>query len=349
MSIVAETYTRVIGVDTHARTHTYAVMVPATGQVTDTATFPTSPPGIDRALAWISRRCPDGPTLVSVEGASSYGAGLTRALQQAGIEVCDVRPPRRASRAGTGKSDAIDAAAAARTVTGVETSRLLQPRTGANRNALRILLGARRSMDRQRTADRHALTALVRTVPLGIDARQGLTDAQLRTMSCWRERATDSFETAVARAEARRLARAVLRATDELEQNRTALGAIVDTMAPWLLEVPGVGPVTAAIVLTAYSHHGRVRSEAAFAALAGVSPIPASSGNTVRHRLNRHGDRQLNQALDIIARSRMGFDPATRSYVARRTEEGKSRREIRRCLKRIIARQLYRKIRDLMP
>jgi transposase len=107
--------------------------------------------------------------------------------------------------------------------------------------------------------------------------------------------------------------------------------------------------VTAAILLTVYSHHGRVRSEAAFAALAGVSPIPASSGNTVRHRLNRHGDRQLNQVLDIIARSRMGFDPATRAYVARRTEEGKSRREIRRCLKRIIARQLYRKIRGLMP
>lgn len=149
MSIVAEQYTHIVGVDTHARTHTYAVMSSTTGQVTDTATFLASPPGITRALTWIERRSRAGETLVSVEGASSYGAGLTRALQAAGVEVCDVRPPRRISRAGTGKSDDTDAAA--RAVVGLDTIKLLRPRTGGNRSALRILLNARRSMDRQRT------------------------------------------------------------------------------------------------------------------------------------------------------------------------------------------------------
>ena len=349
MSIVAEQYTHIVGVDTHARTHTYAVMSSVTGQVTDTATFPASPPGIARALTWLGRRTTAGRTLVSVEGASSYGARLTRALEAASVDVCDVKPPRRASRAGTGKSDAIDAAAAARTVAGIDTSLLLRPRAGGNRNALRILLNARRSMDRQRTADRNALTALARTMDLGIDARKALTSAQIRTIGAWRDRPSDTLEAAVARTEARRLAQAVERATTDLEENRTAMARIVDAMALGLLEIPGVGPVTAAILLVAYSHHGRVRSEAAFAALAGVSPIPASSGNTVRHRLNRSGDRQLNQALDTIARSRMAFDPATRDYVDRRTQEGRSGREIRRCLKRAIARQLYRKIRVLMP
>ena len=132
MSIVAEQYTHIVGVDTHARTHTYAVMASVTGQVTDTATFPTSPPGIARALTWLGRRSPAGRTLVAVEGASSYGAGLTRALETAGVDVCDVKRPRRASRAGSGKSDEIDAAAAARAVAGIDTSLLLRPRTGAN-------------------------------------------------------------------------------------------------------------------------------------------------------------------------------------------------------------------------
>ncbi|MEX5297362.1 transposase [Kocuria sp. CPCC 205292] len=167
-------------------------------------------------------------------------------------------------------------------------------------------------------------------------------------MSSWRDLRSDTLESAVARAEAHRLARAVVGTTTELEANHAALARIVETMAPGLLDVPGVRLITAAALLVAYSHHGRVRSEAAFAALAGVSPIPASSGNTVRHRLNRHGDRQLNQVLDTIARSRTVFDPATRGYVDRRTREGRSRRETRRCLKRVIARQLYRQIRALM-
>lgn len=267
------------------------------------------------------------------------------------MAVCDVRPPRRPSRAGTGKSDQVDAAPAARAVAGNDTALLLllRPRAGGDRNALRILLNARRSMDRQRTADQYALTALACTMDLGIDARKILTPALIRVMSFWRKRPLTILEVAVARAEARRLARCVTATTTELEANRAALERIVETMTPGQLDLPGAGPVTAAAMLMAYSHHGRVRLEAAFAALARVSPIPASLGNTVRHRLNWHGDRQLNQALDTMARSRMAFDPATRDYVSRRTREGKSRREIRRCLKQVIARQLFRKVRALLP
>ncbi len=276
MTIVAEKYVHIIGVDTHARTHTYAILSSATGQITETATFPTSPPDIARAMAWMDRRTVNGKALVSIEGASSYGAGLTRTLLGAGTDVCDVRPPRRKSPRGKGKSDAIDAAAAAQTVLGIDVLSLLRPRADGDHNALRILLNARRSTDSQRTADRLALTALARTTAVGIDARKALTDTQIRTISAWRQRAHGDRADAVARAEARRLALAVVHFTAELEDNKTALAEIVADMAPGLLDVPGVGPVTSAVILTAYSHHGRIRSEAAFAALAGVNPIPAS-------------------------------------------------------------------------
>ncbi|WP_269940131.1 IS110 family transposase [Arthrobacter sp. HY1533] len=348
MTIVAQKYTHIVGVDTHARTHTYAVLASVTGQVIDTSTFPTSRAGISRAIGWMQRRTATGEVLVSVEGTGSYGAGLTRALHAAGLPVCEARPPKRQSRGAAGKSDAIDARAAARAVLGTDTAALIQPRAEGERAALRVLLAARRSMDGQRTADRHALTALARTMDLGLDARKAVTDRQIHTIAAWRDRPKEDIATKVARSEARRLAAAVLQHTRELEANRTMLAQLVDQMAPGLQGLRGLGPVTGAIILAAYSHPGRIRSEAAFAALAGVNPIPASSGNTTRHRLNRHGDRQLNQALDIIARTRMASDPDTLAYLDRRTREGKTRREIRRCLKRIIARQIYRSLGTLM-
>lgn len=348
MNTVRDEYTTIVGVDTHARTNTYALLQAASGLVMDTATFPTSPPGLARAITWIDRRSAPGKTLVAIEGTNSYGATLTRALAATDLEVCEVRPPRRASRAGRGKSDDIDALTAARTVLAEEVSALLEPRAGGDREALRILLNARDAMERQSTADRLSLTALLRTLDLGIDARKALSDAQITQISRWRTHAGDDLPTRIARAEAKRLAMAIKDFQTLLGQNREQLIEVVTTMAPGLMDLPGLGPVTAAQVLLCYSHHGRVRSEAAFAALAGVSPIPASSGNTVRHRLNRSGDRQLNRALHTIARARMMFDPTTKEYVARRTAEGKSLREIRRCLKRFIARQLFRKLQTLL-
>ncbi|MET3946327.1 transposase [Arthrobacter sp. UYCu512] len=348
MTIVAEQYTHVVGVDTHARTHTFSVLTSTTGAVIGTDTFPASGAGMSRAVEWIRRRTATGNVLVAVEGTSSYGARLTRLLEAERFAVCEARPPRRQSRHGQGKSDEIDAVAAARTVLGATTTELISQRAEGLREALRILLAARRSMDTQRTGARNALTALLRTLDLGIDARSPLTAAQVATVQGWRARQCEGAAATVARAEARRLASAVIALGTELEANRLALAEYVQLMAPGVLDIRGVGPVTAAIILAAYSHHGRVRSEAAFAALAGASPIPASSGNTRRHRLNRYGDRQLNRALDVVARTRSLTDPATRAYIERRTAEGRSPREIRRCLKRFIARQIFRQLQTLI-
>lgn len=158
-------YTHVIGVDTHARTHTYVILDTRTGGIVDTATFPTSPPGLARALAWLDRRASAG-RLAAVEGISSYGACLTEALHQAEIPVVEAWPPRRAGRGARGKSDPIDAEAAARAVLRTDIAMLSWPRSGRIRSALRVLLAARRSMDSQRTASRNAVTALLRTINL---------------------------------------------------------------------------------------------------------------------------------------------------------------------------------------
>ncbi|WP_020500942.1 transposase, partial [Sciscionella marina] len=305
-----------------------------------------SPAGLVRAAEWIVTRAL-GSRLVAVECVSSYGAGLARELGARGEHVCEVKPPKRADRAVHGKSDPIDpidAIAAARAVLGTDTDELLNPRAEGLRSAMQVLLVARRAINSRRTADRNALNALVRTYNLGVDARKALTEAQVRTIARWRHRCTDAPAAATIREEARRLATAVLTATRELEQNRAALERHVDELMPGMLKIHAVGPITAATILTAWSHRGRLRSEAAFAALAGAAPLPASSGKTVRHRLSRSGDRQLNMALDVIARVRTSRDPATRKYVQRRTTEGRSHREIRRCLKRYIARQLYRQM-----
>jgi transposase len=149
-------------------------------------------------------------------------------------------------------------------------------------------------------------------------------------------------EQAIRHAEIRRLAVAVRDAGRVLKANRAELAAIVNDLVPGLTERPGIGPVSAAQAIVSFSHAGRCHSDAAFAKLAGTSPIEVSSGQTQRHRLNRGGDRALNKAIHTIARTRMRSDPATRAYLVRRRAEGKSKREIRRCIKRYIARQLYR-------
>jgi len=167
------------------------------------------------------------------------------------------------------------------------------------------------------------------------------------TVSSWRT-SRDDGAVRVFRAEAKRLAIAVLEQAALPQRNHRELATLTETLAPGLQRIPGVGPVTGAILVTSYSHHGRVRSEAAFASLGGIAPLPASSGNTTRHRLSRSGDRQLNRAIDVIVRSRLSYDPATRSYAERRRNEGLSKREIRRCLKRYVCRALYRELRARM-
>ena len=348
MSIVAETVEHVVGIDTHARTHTYCLIAAATGAVIDTATFPTTKAGNARAIGWIVRRG-QGSVLAAIEGTSSYGAGISAALLERGFDVAEVRPAARSTHAHAGKSDTLDAEAAARSVIGRDYDTLARPRQSGTRTDLRILLASRSIIDQQRTANRNALTALLRAVDLGVDARKPLTDAQIRTIAAWRtSRAASSEVSAIARREGRRLAVAVLEQTESLKTNHRELRQLTEQLAPGLQEVPGLGPVTAAIIVCAYSHRGRIRSEAAFAALGGIAPLPASSGNTTRHRLSRSGDRQLNRAFDIAVRSRMSYDAATRDYVARRRAEGRSNREIRRCLKRYVCRSVFRQLQTCM-
>jgi len=229
-----------------------------------------------------------------------------------------------------------------------DVDRLLRPRSEGVRAALSILVASRERMDTERTRNRNALTALLRSVDLGIDARLALSDRQVKQVSGWRERPGDTVEQHHARAEAVRLARAVLAASQELKRNKSAMADLDEQIAPMLRTQFGLGPVTVAWILIAYSHPGRIHSEAAFASLAGVAPLQASSGNTTRHRLNLYGDRLLNKALDVIAKTRMRDDPATKLYVEKRTAEGLNYREIKRILKRYIARNIFRQLQILM-
>lgn len=175
----------------------------------------------------------------------------------------------------------------------------------------------------------------MRTVDLGVDARRPLTDTKITEISHWRVR-DEPLAVGTARAEALRLSKRIDVLDSELKDNNIRTTELLEASpAAPLLEETGIGPITAAVVYTAWSHLGRVRSEAAFAALAGVSPIPASSGNTTRHRLNRGGDRRLNRALHLATVVRIIHDPATRAYAERRQAEGKTSREIRRRLKRL--------------
>ena len=172
--------------------------------------------------------------------------------------------------------------------------------------------------------------------------------SQFKVIAAWRDRKENSVIT-TCRQEAVRLAKRIVALDGELVDNRKSLDSLVEDVAPELCQLPGVGSVVAACVLTAWSHPGRVRSEAAYAALAGTCPVPASSGNTVRHRLNRGGDRRLNRALTTVVIVRMRTHAPTRAYVARRRAEGRTTKEIMRSLKRYITRQIYRTLATAHP
>ena len=348
MAIVADQYDFVIGVDTHAASHTLALITASTGVVSQQAQFPTSPAGLRRAVGWIQRHTQQAATLVVIDGAGSYGATFTEQLVAAGLTVAEAPDVPATTRRRRGKSDAVDAVAMAQAARGLDVNHLCWPRAAGDRTALRVLTVAREQMSGERTRAVNALTALLRTVDLGIDARRALTTTTIATVAAWRTR-SDNDTLVICRAEAIRRARRIRALDAELAANHTALHQAVTAQAPQLLALPGVGAVVAATVLLAWSHPGRIRSEAAFAALAGASPLPASSGNTTRYRLNRGGDRRLNRALYTVALVRMGHDARTRDYVTRRTAEGRTKREIMRSLKRYISRQLFRTLNSANP
>ena len=283
--------------------------------------------GYAELLAWIVDHAPGPRLVVSIEGTRSYGVGLARAAAAAGLIVLECEQPHRKTRRGKGKSDPIDAHLAVLTALHLDADRLPHPRADGDREALRILLGVRQEITTTTTAQTNRLRALL----LGGDdtdrqlARCALTEARLAGLARRRPPREASREHAVRHAEIRR--RLALRETAHLlKANRAQLHTIVNDLVPGLIERRGIGPVSAAQAIVSFSHPGRCRNDAAFAALGGASPLQASSGRTVRHRLNRGGDRALNRALHTIAATRMRSCPTTQAYVARRTAEGKNPR-----------------------
>jgi len=343
MPTVADVVDAVTAVDTHADTLAAALAAPS-GAVIAEAEFPAGRDGIGALIGWALQAAPGPRLLFAVEGTRSYGIGLARALAALGLPVIELERPARAERRGRGKSDPIDAALGARKALGLDAAALPTPRADGDREALRILLVARADMTREKTAKTNQLIALLRG---GEDTerdlvRDTLTPAALTRIARRRGSATDGREQAIRRGEARRLAVTISELERSLAANKKQLTELVNELVPGLLDRPGIGPVSAARAVVAFSHRGRCRNEAAYARLGGASPIQASSGKIVRHRLNRGGDRQLNRALHDIAKTRMIHCPRTRDYVARRRAEGLTNREIRRCLKRYIAREIYR-------
>jgi transposase len=342
MSMLAELVELVIGVDTHADTHTAALVAVDTRALLATITVAADADGYTQLLEMAESH--GGLRAWAVEGAGGYGAGLTRHLSGTGEMVVELdRPVRPARRAGA-KSDVIDAERAARDALARTT--LAEPKTGAQRAALQALLTARRSAVDAATTAQRQLRALVITAPEPVRARfRGHTTRTMVDIAGRvRPGAAAEVEVFTVLSTLRALARRIHALEAEAADHERAIRVIVRSWRPDLLEVSGVGPIVAAVVLTAWSHPGRCRSDAAFAMLAGASPIPASSGKTVRYRLNRCGNRQLNRALHTIALSRLRYDPNTRAYAEGRRTEGKTDREIKRCLKRYIARQLYRQL-----
>ena len=336
-----------VGVDTHRDQHV-GVALDQFGRRLGTRSVPTTPAGFAELVAWA--RTFGTLKQLGVEGTGSYGAGLTRWLRARGLAVIEVDRPRRQDRQARrrrGKSDPLDAQAAARAVQAGTV--VGHPKAGDGQvEMIRTLRLARRSAMKARTQAANQLHALVVTAPDDLRARlRPLPMAELVTLvAAFRPvRSGTALGTPLAAAKLalKGLAIRYRQLSAEIDALDGHLEQLVSTAAPELVAVKGVGTdIAGALLVAAGDNPDRLRSEAAFASLCGVAPIPASSGRTNRHRLSRGGDRDANRALYLLALGRMGWDPATRTYVTRRTTAGLSKPEIIRCLKRYIAREIYR-------
>ncbi|MGW4968388.1 IS110 family transposase [Nonomuraea sp. NPDC004186] len=330
------------GVDTHQDTHTAAV-IDQVGRVLGTEQFPADPTGYAALLTWMKSF--GTVTVVGIEGTGAYGAGLARYLLRQEMNLTEVDRPDRKTRRFHGKSDPIDAIAAAKAALAGDRTGTPKQRDGRV-EALRCLRLARRSAVNQRADAQRQIKALIVTAPDDLRTQlRGLSIKKLiATCAALRPDHTHAHDPVTATMIAlRSLTRRHQQLTTEINDLDELLEPLVAAINPALLAVHGLGPDTAGqLLVTAGENHDRLGSEAAFAMLCGVAPIPASSGKTRRHRLNRSGDRQANAALYRIAVVRLRWDPRTRAYMERRTQDGLSKKEIIRCLKRYIARELYR-------
>ena len=336
---IVETCAITGGVDTHADVHVAAALDPV-GGLLGVAEFPAAQAGYARLLAWLGGF--GTVCLVGIEGTGSYGAGLARYVSAAGVRVVEVDRSDRQDRRRQGKSDPLDAVSAARAAQSGRARGAPRGRDGQV-EAIRALMVAKRSAAGERTQTINQARALVLTGPDDLRARftRHTPAALVAGLASLRPRPGDvvGYATRIA---LRELGRRAQFLDGQLERLDELIVPLVTARAPGLLALYGIGPDTAALLLIAAGDHPRrLRSEAAWAHLCGVAPIPASSGKTVRHRLNPGGDRQANHALWRIVFTRLGSHPATRAYAERRTGEGKSKPEIIRCLKRYVAREVY--------
>lgn len=338
MTILSEQVDVVIGIDSHKQTHTAAI-VTANGAHQATVTIPTTPAGFEQlhrqAVAAGNRRC------WAIEGCGSYGHGLVAWLHERGERVIEVDRPKRPKRRMGRKTDEIDAVRAAREA--LTADRHGTPRAHGRRDALAAAHAARRSAITAATDAERQLLAFVVTAPEHLAAKlRGHTTHQIVSICArWRPDIITDPSTRTIATTMRRVARRITDLRDEADEHQQVITAITAEWRPDLLRQVGVGPIVAGVVLAAWSHPGRIHSEGAFAMIAGCAPIPASSGLTDKHRLNPFGDRQLNAAIHVIYLTRMRQHPPTQAYIERRRAQGKTARDIRRCVKRYIARELF--------
>ena len=331
----------VAGVDTHKDTHHVAVLAVGTGARLGDLKVPATPAGYDQLLSFVASF--GAIRLIGIEGTSSYGAGLARSLATAGVSIREVIRPKRAQRR-RGKSDPIDAyAAAAQALAEPETLPVAKTNDGPVEQ-IRVLMAVRRSAMKARVAAHRQITCLLITAPEALKARfTDLTGNRLiDTLATTRPGpATTSVSAATGQA-LRRLARRHQNLTAEIDEIDTELHTLTIQAAPTMLATKGYGVITTAtLLISAGDNPDRLRTEASFAALCGAAPIPASSGKTTRHRLNRGGDRQGNWALHQIALVRLSTDTRTKTYAAKLRAAGKSKKDVLRCLKRAIAREAW--------
>jgi transposase len=329
----------ILGVDTHLNLHVGA-LISNSGQFLGTLSVTTDAAGYLELITWARSF---GPLYrAGVEGTGTYGAGLVRALREHKVQVLEVNRPDRARRRSRGKSDPTDAENAARAVLSGIATAVPKEQTGAA-EAMRSVSVTRRSAVKAQTQAINQLRALLISAPSEIRQRLWKERTSDCVMGCSRLRSLGSTPLLqMLTATLVLLAKRWLALKEEIKTLDAMLESLTTQYAPRLRGRFGVGPQTAAVlVAVAGDNPERLKSESSLAALCGVSPLQASSGKTVRHRLNRGGDRSANNALWTIAMVRMRSDPRTRAYVERRTKEGMSRKEIHRCLKRYVVREVY--------
>jgi transposase len=345
--MVADQVDYVVGVDPHRDEHALGVVEVRSGVVVFETVVAADGDGYAEALR-VADTHARGRRAFAVEGSGSYGAGLTRFLAAKGEQVFEVgRLPRQLR--GSGKTDALDAVRAARSV--IAQERPATPRDSGEREALRALMAAREGAVNAKRAGLCQLRDLLITTPEPLRAElRPLTQARLLArLAATRPARRSDPELRGALLALRSVARRIRQLIVEERELAREIKTLTEKLAPQLLEQPGVGPLLAAQVVLSWSHKGRIRNEAAFARLAGVAPIPASSGQTIRYRLDRSGDRQLNRALHQILVTRRRIHPPTIAYIERRVSDGKTRREANRCLKRYLARGLFRLLENGAP